>query len=63
MSLIFYSAAADLTIYYSLVVFNESYTNVVNYSYPKITAVKDSNGDAYANVSNYIGVSYGDPLK
>lgn len=57
-SVIFYSAAADLTVYYNVIALNENYTNVANYSFPKVSF--DNDGTARFA---YMGVSYGDPLK
>jgi hypothetical protein len=48
-SVIFYSEAAYLSIYYNIAVLNESYTNTIDYEYPTPTS--------------YMEVSYSDPLR
>lgn len=46
---IFTTEAADVTIYTSIITLNESNTNTIDYEYP--------------SSSNYMDVSYGDPLQ
>lgn len=48
-SFIFTTEAADVTIYTSIITLNESNTNTIDYKYP--------------SPSNYMDVSYGDPLQ
>lgn len=49
MSVIFYAEAADLTVYYNIMAFNEQESNTLDYEYP--------------TTENHLEVSYGNPLQ